>query len=78
MVKNYGVTLAVSMLRKLSASGIKGFHFCTLNLEKSIQRVLETLKWTGPSTLEQNKLIVVRMNVTNNHSLAHIPLPGRI
>ncbi|KAF4576332.1 hypothetical protein EYR36_001068 [Pleurotus pulmonarius] len=58
MVKNYGVTLAVSMLRKLSASGIKGFHFCTLNLEKSIQRVLETLKWTGPSTLEQNKLIV--------------------
>jgi methylenetetrahydrofolate reductase (NADPH) len=41
--------------------GIQGFHFCTLNLEKSVQRILEALRWTWqpPLSLEKNKLIVV-------------------
>ena len=49
------------MIQRLrSEGGINGFHFCTLNLEKSIQRILETLTWAGiPSVL--NKLIVVRI-----------------
>jgi methylenetetrahydrofolate reductase (NADPH) len=49
------------MIQRLrSEGGVNGFHFCTLNLEKSTQRILETLDWAGiPSVL--NKLIVVRM-----------------
>lgn len=43
--------------------GVNGFHFCTLNLEKSTQRILETLNWAGiPSVL--NKLIVVRIIIS--------------
>ena len=33
------------MIRKLWKSGVRGFHFCTLNLEKSVQRILEELQW---------------------------------
>ncbi|EDR14910.1 uncharacterized protein LACBIDRAFT_244474 [Laccaria bicolor S238N-H82] len=55
LVKDYGVKLAVQMIRRLRLEGgIQGFHFCTLNLEKSVQRVLETLRWAGdtPGTME--------------------------
>jgi hypothetical protein len=44
-VKDFGVKLAVEMIRKLWKSGVRGFHFCTLNLEKSVQRILEELQW---------------------------------
>lgn len=44
-VKEYGVELAVSMIRKLRAGGVNGFHFCTLNLEKSVKRILYALEW---------------------------------
>ena len=40
--------------------GVNGFHFCTLNLEKSTQRILETLNWAGIPSVP-NKLIVVRI-----------------
>jgi len=63
LVKDYGVKLAVEIIQKLtSGCSIAGFHFCTLNLEKSVQRVLETLEWTGsshPVSSAPNKLIVV-------------------
>ncbi|GAA6064554.1 hypothetical protein JCM10212_005781 [Sporobolomyces blumeae] len=44
-VKDYGVRLSVKMIQALFANGIRGFHLCTLNLEKSITRVLESLGW---------------------------------
>jgi hypothetical protein len=47
--------------RLLKETDIRGVHFCTLKLEKSIQRILETLEWIPQSTsVIQNKLISVR------------------
>ncbi|KAJ7126819.1 methylenetetrahydrofolate reduct [Mycena epipterygia] len=58
LVKDYGVRLAVEMIGRLTTEGnIPGVHLCTLNLEKSVQRVLEGLKWTGSSEVVHNKLI---------------------
>jgi methylenetetrahydrofolate reductase (NADPH) len=62
MVKEYGITLAVNMIRRLvqeKENDIPGVHFFTLNLEKSVQRILETLQWTGVSENVHNKLIAV-------------------
>ncbi|KZT09600.1 methylenetetrahydrofolate reduct [Laetiporus sulphureus 93-53] len=57
-VKDYGVGLAIKMIRQLTADGdIRGVHFCTLNLEKSVTRVLEGLGWAGGSPKPANKLI---------------------
>ena len=47
------------MIRRLSQNDIPGFHFCTLNLEKSVQRVLEQLGWVGAHAEEHNLLISV-------------------
>ena len=59
-VKDYGVNLAVEMIRKLTADGdIRGVHFCTLNLERSVTRVLERLQWVGGNHEVANKLIAV-------------------
>ncbi|KAF8964011.1 methylenetetrahydrofolate reduct [Flammula alnicola] len=45
-------------IKEFGEGGIQGFHFCTLNLEKSVQRVLEALDWAGSSSSSvQNKLI---------------------
>jgi methylenetetrahydrofolate reductase (NADPH) len=64
-VKDYGVNFVVNMIQKLRSEGkIGGFHFCTLNLEKCVQRVLESLGWTwSPSraSANSNKLITVRL-----------------
>lgn len=42
-VKDYGVKLAIDMCTKLRKNGIRGFHFYTLNLEKSVRLILEGL-----------------------------------
>ncbi|KAK7057395.1 methylenetetrahydrofolate reductase [Favolaschia claudopus] len=59
LVKDYGVQLAVNMIKRLTTEGgMPGVHLCTLNLEKSVQRVLEALEWTHPTGIVQkNKLI---------------------
>ncbi|KAF8823798.1 hypothetical protein HHX47_DHR9000107 [Lentinula edodes] len=59
LVKNYGVELAVKMIRRITTeTDVSGVHFCTLNLEKSVQRVLESLRWIGYSPqIVPNKLI---------------------
>lgn len=44
-MKDYGVKLAIDMVKKIAANGIYGVNFCTLNLEKSVQLILEGLKW---------------------------------
>ncbi|KAI0807792.1 MTHFR-domain-containing protein [Fomes fomentarius] len=56
-VKDYGVNLAINMIKQLQAGGIQGVHFCTLNLEKSVTRVLETLGVAGNISQPTNKLI---------------------
>lgn len=58
LVKDYGVELAVEMVRRITTeSDIPGIHLCTLNLEKSVTRVLETLQWTPAHAPVHNKLI---------------------
>ena len=48
------------MIRRLvEEGGLRGFHFCTLNLEKSVQNVLEILKWTPGHAKVLNRLIAV-------------------
>jgi hypothetical protein len=52
--------LAVDMIQRITIEGgIRGVHLCTLNLERSVQLVLESLHWAGGSPKIQNKLIVV-------------------
>jgi methylenetetrahydrofolate reductase (NADPH) len=61
-VKDYGISLAVKMIRRLvDEGGLNGFHFCTLNLEKSVQSILETLGWTPSHAKIHNKLIAVSL-----------------
>lgn len=47
-VKEYGVDLAIQTCRKLRECGILGFHFYTLNLEKSVAMILEGLGFIAP------------------------------
>jgi methylenetetrahydrofolate reductase (NADPH) len=47
-VKNYGVRLGIEMCQKLLNAGIRGLHFYTLNLEKSVVQILEGLKLVDP------------------------------
>lgn len=42
-VKAYGVKFCIQMCRALLAAGVPGFHFYTLNLEKSVLNVLSEL-----------------------------------
>ncbi|CAA7271526.1 unnamed protein product [Cyclocybe aegerita] len=76
LVKDFGVNLAVDMISRLRAEGgISGFHFCTLNLEKSVQRVLENLGWAGLPTIAPNKLIVeTPAPGTPTHPAPHVDL----
>ena len=47
-VKEYGVKLAVDMCNQLKEHGMRGFHFYTLNLEKSVRLILEGLEFIAP------------------------------
>lgn len=42
-VKDFGVQLAIDMCKQMLSAGIKGFHFYTLNLEKSVSRIVQGL-----------------------------------
>ncbi len=65
-VKNYGVQLCVKMCKLLKAAGVPGFHFYTLNLEKSVMLILEglyikesiatrrALPWRGSRTVSKS------------------------
>lgn len=53
------------MVRQLQAEGIQGVHFCTLNLEKSVTRVLETLGVAGDVSHTANMLIAVRCSANS-------------
>jgi methylenetetrahydrofolate reductase (NADPH) len=43
-VKLFGVEVALDMCEKLLAGGVPGLHFYTLNLERSVTKVVERLK----------------------------------
>ncbi len=59
-VKDYGIKLSVEMIRRLvEEGGMRGFHFCTLNLEKSVQSTLEILGWTPGHAKPHTRLIAV-------------------
>ena len=47
-VKEYGIKLAVDMIRKMFADGIRGYHFYTMNLERSTRLILEALEFVPP------------------------------
>lgn len=52
-VKRYGAKLATDMVRRLledKQGGVKGVHFCTLNLEKSVRVIMDDLGWSSPSS----------------------------
>ncbi|PVU99495.1 hypothetical protein BB559_000668 [Furculomyces boomerangus] len=46
-VKDFGIKYAIKMIKQLSSYGIKGFHFYTLNLERSTKLVLEGLQFVS-------------------------------
>jgi len=63
-VKDFGVTLAAKMISRLTTeTDIKGVHFCTLNLERSVRKILEELHWSGGSPISNNRLIVDASNM---------------
>jgi hypothetical protein len=48
------------MIRRLvEEGGMRGFHFCTLNLEKSVRCILETLGWAPGHANPHARLIAV-------------------
>ncbi|RHZ57906.1 hypothetical protein Glove_382g40 [Diversispora epigaea] len=47
-VKEYGIQLTVKMIKKMYADGISGFHFYTMNLERSTRLILEALEFVAP------------------------------
>ena len=69
--------LAIDMIRRITTeSEVRGFDFCTLNLEKSVTRVLEGLGWTGNASKTPrggNKLIIVSLAL-HPTPLGHSPL----
>ncbi len=46
-IKAYGVELCIKICKTLKAAGVPGFHFYTLNLEKSVSLILDGLKIKG-------------------------------
>jgi len=58
-VKQFGIVLATEMIQSIvqKTGDIRGFHFCTLNLEKSVQTVLENLDWVPKHPESANKVI---------------------
>ncbi|KAI0247948.1 methylenetetrahydrofolate reduct [Lactifluus subvellereus] len=71
-VKDYGISLAVKMIRRLvDEGGLRGFHFCTLNLEMSVTRILEILEWTPGHTKIHNRLIAESFELAEQHTVTN-------
>ena len=88
LVKDYGVELSTSMVRQLidrtnsekdkyKHLALHATHFCTLNLEKSVRRILANLGWSkglDSSSLEPNGLT----HKTSSSSLERARLGNRL
>ncbi|KAJ1820470.1 methylenetetrahydrofolate reductase (NAD(P)H) met13 [Coemansia sp. RSA 2598] len=82
-VKDYGIEVAVDMIKRLRAAGVRGFHFYTINLERSTRMVLEKLQlvptvhevrplpWS-PSLSEKRAGENVRPIFWRNHARSYI------
>ncbi len=56
-VKAYGVVLCTAMCDQLLKSGVHGFHFYTLNLEKSVMSVLKELGVDGSAASRRYSIV---------------------
>lgn len=74
-VKRYGIELSTNMINKIISAdvGVNGVHFCTLNLEKSVRRILENLRWTLDHKSEHTRQARNRA-IEQGHTMA--PLHG--
>lgn len=63
-VKRYGISLAIDMCRQLQDLGVDGFHFYTLNLERSVRLILEGLGFVAP--IEQVKPLPWKPSLAKN------------
>eukprot|EP01012_Entosiphon_sulcatum_P005937 TRINITY_DN12769_c0_g1_i1.p1 TRINITY_DN12769_c0_g1~~TRINITY_DN12769_c0_g1_i1.p1 ORF type:complete len:428 (-),score=70.82 TRINITY_DN12769_c0_g1_i1:53-1336(-) len=48
-VKDYGIQYAVGMVKRLAKAKVRGFHFFSLNLERSITRIVDELDMVDPA-----------------------------
>lgn len=82
-IKDYGVQLGVEMCKKLLAAGAPGLHFYTLNLERSVRRILDGLAITSenasrrelpwrPSTLSKRATESVRPIYWSNRPTSYV------
>ncbi|KAF9187149.1 hypothetical protein BGZ51_001531 [Haplosporangium sp. Z 767] len=68
-VKDYGVELASSIIKRLLDSGILGFHICTLNLEKSVRLILERVGFVPTAAKQQQQQLTnepTHVNINKN------------
>jgi methylenetetrahydrofolate reductase (NADPH) len=52
-VRSYGVELCIQMCQRLAKLGVPGFHFYTLNLQSSVTRILEGLRFFDAPALDR-------------------------
>ncbi|KAI8322115.1 methylenetetrahydrofolate reduct [Martensiomyces pterosporus] len=82
-IKDYGIEVAAEMITKMRAAGIRGFHFYTINLERSTRLVLEKLNFVptvhevrplpwNPSLSEKRAGENVRPIFWRNHARSYI------
>ncbi|MBW0506456.1 hypothetical protein O181_046171 [Austropuccinia psidii MF-1] len=45
-VREFGIELSTQMIQRLQQNGFRAFHLCTLNLEKTISRLVQQLGWS--------------------------------
>lgn len=73
LVKQYGVKLAIEMVSELvSKAKVEGIHFCTLNLERSVRRVLEGLNWIDEVDAEIGKRIACQAPASERNQLIEV------
>ncbi|CAG8541775.1 10357_t:CDS:10, partial [Acaulospora colombiana] len=66
-VKEYGVSLATSIISKLQKDhNVIGFHLCTLNLEKSVRLILDKLKFVRTEEERDPRPVGMRRSVAND------------
>ncbi|KAH8826908.1 methylenetetrahydrofolate reductase-domain-containing protein [Flagelloscypha sp. PMI_526] len=69
LVKEYGIKLAVDMIKRLTSEGhVPGVHFCTLNLEKSVHKVVDLLQWHGPPHHSDHNRLIAETSGPTTHA----------
>ncbi|OWZ69022.1 methylenetetrahydrofolate reductase [Cryptococcus neoformans] len=78
-VKRYGAELATKMVNQIIGSGlVPGVHFCTLNLEKSVRKILDNLGWSAASKASENEGVVKNKLIEDDSRAVNgIPINGK-